>query len=337
MISIIIPVYNAEENLEKCLKHILESTYKDYEIIVVDDCSDDGSGKIAKRYTENVITLNKRSGPSMARNIGTQKAKGKVLLFIDADIFIMSDTIHRIANFLNENKHIDGVTGLYAEQSPSLNFCSRYKHLYLRYKYINCPEFVSMPNTALLAVREDSFKKVKGFNTYMFTCEDFEFGQRFSKAGYKIYNDKNLAVIHNRYFSFGSLVYKDFTKAVNLTHLFLIWKNDIYRYPGEKGILSISIKQQLGIIFTTLLLINLCLLFFHLSPVFIATELILLSFTIMANMDFWRFQWKGESILFKIQSFLFTYLEHLLSAIAVITAIFRRIFKKSKGDFGLAR
>jgi hypothetical protein len=57
----------------------------------------------------------------------------------------------------------------------------------------------------------------------------------------------------------------------------------------------------------------------------------------MANIDFWHFQWKGKSILFKILSFLFTYLEHLLSAIAVITVIFRRIFKKSKGDFGLAR
>ncbi len=337
MISIIIPVYNAEENLEKCLRHVLQSTYKDYEIIVVDDCSDDESAEIAKRYTENIIRLNKRAGPATARNVGSQKAKGEVLLFIDADVFIMNDTIHRIANFLNENKHIDGVTGLYAEQSPSVNFCSRYKLLYLRYKFINMPEFVSVPNTALLAVKKDSFKKVKGFNTYMFTCEDFEFGQRFSKAGYKIYIDKSLEVIHNRYFSFITLVYNDFTKAINLTHLFLIWKNDIYRYPGEKGILSISIKQQLGIIFTMLLLINLCLLFFHLSPVFIATELILLLFTIIVNIDFWRFQWKGKSILFKIQSFLFTYFEHLLSAIAVITAIFRRIFKKSKGDFGLTR
>lgn len=337
MISIIIPVYNGEENLEKCLRHILQSTYKDYEIIVVDDCSDDGSGEIAKRYTENVITLNKRAGPATARNVGSQKTKGEVLLFIDADIFIMSDTIHHIANFLNENKHIDGVTGLYAEKSPSLNFCSRYKHLYLRYKFINMPKFVSVPNTALLAVRKDSFKKVKGFNTYMFTCEDFEFGQRFSKAGYKIYNDKSLEVIHNRYFSFRTLVYNDFTKVINLTHLFLNWKNDIYRYPGEKGILSISIKQQLSVTLTMLLLINSGLLFFHFSPVFMAIELILLLLTIMANIDFWRFQWKGKSILFKIQSFLFTYFEHLLSAIAVIAAIFRRISKKSKGDFGLAR
>jgi len=337
MISIIIPVHNGEKNLETCLRHIDESTYKDYEIIVVDDCSDDGSGEIAKRYTENVIRLEKRSSPAMARNLGSQKAKGDILLFIDADIFIMTDTIHRIANFLNKNKHIDGVTGLYAEQSPPLNFCSCYKHLYLRYKFINMPEFVSVPNTALLAVREESFRKVKGFNTNMFTCEDFEFGQRFCKAGYRIYNDKTLEVIHNRYFSFRTLIYDDFIKAVNLTQLFLNWKKDIYRHPGERGILSISNKQLAGVILTVLLVIDLNLLFFYLSPWFMAVGLILLLLTIIANMDFWHFQWKNKSVRFKILSFLFTYFEHLLSAIAVITAIFRKVLKKSKSDFGLTQ
>ncbi len=335
MISIIVPVYNGEENLEKCLNHILNSTYKKYEIIVVDDCSDDGSGEIAKRYTENVIRLEKRSSPAMARNVGSLRANGEILLFIDSDIFVMNNTIQRIVNFLNENKHIDGVTGLYAEQSPSLNFCSRYKHFYLRYKFINMPEFVSVPNTALLTVRKDSFKKVEGFNTDMLTCEDFEFGQRFSKAGYRIYNDKTLEVIHNRYFSFRILVHNDFVKAVNLTQLFLNWKKDIYQYPGESGILSISTKQLTGVVLTILLLVNLLLLFFYFSPGLIVTGLALLFFTIMANIDFWRFQWKGMRIHFKILSFLFTYFEHFLSAIAVITAIFRRVLKKAKSDFGL--
>jgi len=337
MISIIIPVYNGRENLEKCLRHIHQSTYKDYEIIVVDDCSDDGSGEVAKRYTENIMRLEKRSSPAMARNVGSQRAKGDVLLFIDADIFIMTDTIRRIANFLNKNKHIDGVTGPYAEESPSINFCSRYKHLYLRYKFINMPEFVSVPNTALLAVRKDSFEKVERFNTNMFTCEDFEFGQRFSKAGYRIYNDKTLEVIHNRYFSFRTLLYDDFIKAVNLTQLFLDWKEDIHRYPGESGILSISTRQILAVVLTMLLIVDLGFLFFYFSPGLIAIGLSLLLFTIMANIDFWRFQWKGKSIPFKILSFLFTYFEHFVSGIAIMTAILRRIFKKSKENLGLPK
>lgn len=336
MVSIIIPVYNGKENLDICLKRIIDSTYKNYEIIVVDDCSSDGSCDIARRYTKNVIRLNKRSGPAMVRNAGSQMAKGEILVFIDADIFVMDDTLSRIVDFLNENKHIDGVTGLYTEQSPMLNFCSRYKHLYLRYKFNNMPDFVSVPNTAILAVKADSFRKVRGFNSHMFTCEDFEFGQRFAKAGYKISSDKSLEVVHNRYFSFRSLIYDDFIKVVNLTQLFLNLRSDIYRYRDEKGILSIFIRQQSGVILTILLLINLDVLFFRFSYVFIVTELILLLLSIIANLDFWRFQWNSKSPLFKIQSILFTYFEHLLSARAIITAIFRMSFKKSK-SIGLVR
>ena len=133
MISIIIPVHNARRNLETCLRRVLVSSCRDYEIIVVDDCSDDGSGQAARKYTENIIGLNKKSGPAVARNAGSKRAKGEVLLFIDSDILIMKDTLHRIADFLNENKDIDGVTSLHVGQPLFLNFCSQYKYLYYKY------------------------------------------------------------------------------------------------------------------------------------------------------------------------------------------------------------
>lgn len=336
MISIIIPVNNGKENLQRCLKHILASRYKDYEIIVVDDCSDDGSADTAKSYTGNIIRLNRKSGPATARNIGSQKAKGNILLFLDADIVVMDNTIDCMVNFLNENKSVDGITGIYSESSRFNNFCSYYKRLYVIYKFIKMPEFVSMPNTAILAVRKDSFEKVNGFNEKMITGEDFEFGQRFSKAGYKIYIDKTLEVIHNRYFSFRTMVYDDFIKAVNLSYLFLNCRNTIYRCSGERGILSISIHQQVGVIVTVLLSINLFVLFFKLSPIFILTELILLLLSLMANINFWHYQWRGKTALFKIQSFLITYFEHLLSAIAAGIAVVRIIFKKSEVNFNLS-
>jgi glycosyltransferase involved in cell wall biosynthesis len=324
MISIIIPVYNGKRHLEVCLTHIAASTYKDYEIIVVDDCSSDDSGQIAKKYTVHIIRLAQKNGPAAARNIGSQSAKGEILLFIDNDIFIMPDTIQRMAVFLNENKDMDGVTGIYAQQPFYPNFCSCYKHLYLRYKFINMPELISVPNTALLAVRKDAFKKTGGFNPALITGEDFEFGQRFSKAGFKVYNDQALEVAHARYFSFVNLIYDDFIKARNLAEVFLNQGGMDYRYPGETGTLSISGKQLAAVISTLLLLINLCLLPFLPYFIFIATGLILASATIIYNLDFWRFLWKRRGVLFKFQSFLFTYLEHLVSAAAIITAIIKR-------------
>ncbi|MFA5157118.1 MAG: glycosyltransferase family 2 protein [Candidatus Omnitrophota bacterium] len=339
MISIVIPVYNGQKHLEDCLKHIFISTYKDYEIIIVDDCSSDASSQIADkgRFYRDVpffiIRLGQRQGPAAARNIASQNARGEILLFIDADIFIAPDTMQRVADFLGASNGADAITGLYSVQPAYTNFSSRYKNLYLRYKFANAAEFTCTANTALLAVRKVSFEKTGGFNPDMLTCEDFEFSQRFAAAGFNIYNDKGLEVVHSRYFSLPGLISDDFIKAVNMAHLFLNRRGAIRRHPGEKGILSISRSQMFATVATFLLFIDLCLLPFFPSVGFVAIGVVLAAITAISNFDFWRFQWKGQKPVFKILSFLFTYIEHLISAFGVITAVARRIVGIKKGNF----
>jgi glycosyltransferase involved in cell wall biosynthesis len=333
MISVIIPVYNGAKHLEECLKHVLASTYKDYEVIVVDDCSCDGSSGIAQIYTKNIINLAQRQGPAAGRNAGSKDARGEILLFVDSDIFITPDTLRRVADFFNGSNGADAITGLYSAQSPYTNFSSRYKNLYLRYKFTNIPAFTCAANTALLAVRKASFEKAGGFNPDMFTCEDFEFSQRFSAAGFRIYNDKGLEAVHSRYFSFFGLISDDFIKAVNMAHLFFNRRSTIHRHPGERGVLSISRGQMFAVAATFLLFIDLCLLLFFPLRGLAAAGSILAGITVICNFDFWRFQWRGQSAAFKIRAFLFTYIEHLISAFAVITAVARRMVGIKKGNF----
>ncbi len=96
MISVIIPVYNVEKYLERCLKSVLNQSYKDFEILLIDDGSTDNSkiicDKYCERYSNKIRVFHKTNGGlSSARNFGLKNAKGKFISFIDSDDFIDKD------------------------------------------------------------------------------------------------------------------------------------------------------------------------------------------------------------------------------------------------------
>lgn len=90
-ISVIIPVYNVEKYLRKCLDSLLNQTFKDIEIIAINDCSPDNSLSILREYETKgvkIINLAQNVGLSAVRNIGIDKATGKYISFIDSDDWI---------------------------------------------------------------------------------------------------------------------------------------------------------------------------------------------------------------------------------------------------------
>lgn len=93
MISIIVPVYNEEKHIECCVKSVLQQTFKNWELILVDDGSTDESPEICDKFQEEynqILVIHKENGGlSSARNCGIDNAKGKYLMFVDAD-----DQIH---------------------------------------------------------------------------------------------------------------------------------------------------------------------------------------------------------------------------------------------------
>ena len=95
LISVIVPVYNVEKYLEKSINSIINQTYNNLEIILIDDGSTDSSGKICDRYEKLdkriKVIHQKNGGLSKARNIGIDNAKGKYIGFIDSDDFIKED------------------------------------------------------------------------------------------------------------------------------------------------------------------------------------------------------------------------------------------------------
>src|SRR4030067_2904753 len=85
MISVIIALYNAENVIGRCLESVVRSLFKDYEFIVVDDCSTDNSYEVAGRFPCRLFNLPVNSGPAQARNFGVEQSKGDILFFIDSD------------------------------------------------------------------------------------------------------------------------------------------------------------------------------------------------------------------------------------------------------------
>ena len=92
MISIIVPIYNAEQFLRECIDSILSQNYSNIEIILVNDGSRDGSLNICQSYDDSRIVLidKENAGVSSARNAGLKVAKGEYIAFIDADEFMCS-------------------------------------------------------------------------------------------------------------------------------------------------------------------------------------------------------------------------------------------------------
>ena len=101
-ISIILPVYNAQRYLRACLKGIINQTFKDIEIICVNDGSTDGSGAILEEFAADdkriKIVAQKNQGAAIARNIGISRARGEYLSFLDADDIAKPRLIEKLYN-----------------------------------------------------------------------------------------------------------------------------------------------------------------------------------------------------------------------------------------------
>ena len=108
VISVIVPVYNVEKYLDRCVKSILNQTFTDFELLLLDDGSTDFSGNICDKYAEKdsriIVKHKKNQGVSATRNLGIDIAKGKYIVFIDSDDWIEIDYLEKMYLKIEEMK-----------------------------------------------------------------------------------------------------------------------------------------------------------------------------------------------------------------------------------------
>lgn len=106
LISVIIPVYNVEAHLEKCLESVSKQTLRDIEIICVNDGSTDGSAAILQKFSEKdkrfVVITRKNQGLSVARNVGLAHSNAKYIAYVDSDDFVHPEFLQKLYSVANE-------------------------------------------------------------------------------------------------------------------------------------------------------------------------------------------------------------------------------------------
>lgn len=108
-VSVVIPVYNSSKHLKECIDSVINQTYSNLEIILVDDKSTDNSLDIINSYKDKrikVVKLSKNNGVANARNRGVDKATGKYICYLDSDDYWMLDKIEKQIKFIKDNNYI---------------------------------------------------------------------------------------------------------------------------------------------------------------------------------------------------------------------------------------
>ena len=194
MTSIIIRVKNERENLDKLFKILKNQTYQEFEIIVVNNNSTDGSEKVAFDYFPKdrvqIVRISSFSYPR-ACNLGAEKSKGKYLAYLSAHSFPVSNTWLEdgLSNFKDEKAA--GVSC----PIPSVNSTNAEKVLYGINNKIRVSKGVGLVNTNSI-IRRDLWKKHK-FDENLKTAEDYEWAIYWKSKGYSIVNDLKFSVNHS--------------------------------------------------------------------------------------------------------------------------------------------
>lgn len=121
-ISVIVPVYNVEKYLTRCIDSILSQTFTDFELLLIDDGSTDNSGKICDEYAKQDSRIRvfhkENGGVSSARNLGLDNAKGNWICFCDSDDYVLPNWLYDFSLHLNKNKSlvISGFISVYKGQ-----------------------------------------------------------------------------------------------------------------------------------------------------------------------------------------------------------------------------
>lgn len=176
LVSILIMTKNSATTLRRCLKSVMDQTYPNIEVIVVDNFSTDDTEAIAGSFGCRFFQI----GPerSSQKNMGAKKAKGKYIYIVDSDFFLEADVV-RQAVVEAECRHRDAVL-VHNTSDPSVSFWARVRKLER-----DCYEDDYL-NVAVFFMRRDVFLALGGYDEKLVACEDYDLHNRLLSRGYSV-------------------------------------------------------------------------------------------------------------------------------------------------------
>lgn len=329
-ISVVIPVYNSSSYIEDCLKHIFNSEFKDYEVILVDDCSGDDTLQKISLYKCKVLKNTVNRGPAFSRNRAINEVKGSIVLFVDSDIFLPKDALGKIWDYFLKNENVSILQGSYDYHSYFKNLFSQYKNFVFSFRaFMDKKLYVNYTHTAYVAIRRHVFDTVQ-FNPQLRRREDVDFGLRCVEKGYLIYSDNEFVGIHCKKYDLFSFSKYQFNTGKELVLQYLLAKNK--NISKEFNSRRQSLYKKLWFLRPVIsFLALLCVFWYIFKCTAVSLFLLLLIFVVsfIVEYQFRMYLFRVAPVYVSLSSFFIYFYDGLLVGLGVICGVLEALRLKA--------
>ncbi|MGH7550914.1 MAG: glycosyltransferase family 2 protein [Gemmatimonadota bacterium] len=311
LVSVVVPVLNGGTDFERCLAALAGSEFRDYELIVVDDGSMDGSPGLAATYGARVVRSAGRRGPGASRNQGVVHARGEIVLFLDADCEVHADTLGRAAAAFRTSPPPDAVFGSYDDAPAADGMVTVFKNLQHHYVHQQGRSEARTFWAGCGAVRRSVFQEVGGFDGELFprpSIEDIELGYRLRERGFTVRLCPAMQVKHLKRWTLAGLIRTDvLDRGVPWTRLML-----------SRGFLETDLnlgwRHRIGVALAWTLFALLLLSPF--APLLLGGAAAAVVTLFAVNLDFYRFLAERQGVGFAVRAIPLHWLHYLYSGLA---------------------
>jgi len=256
-VSLIIPNYQGSATIGKCLEAAFASEYRNFEVVVVDDCSDDSSIEVIKSFPCKLVQMDRHCGAAQARNIGAAHSNGELLFFTDADCILQQDTLSIASRAVSQVGSNVVIGGSYTRIPFDNNFFSLFQSVFVNYSETRTEQHPDYIATHAMIIDARSFQKSGGFSeAFLPILEDVEFSHRLRQAGYSLIMNPAIQVQHIFNFS----LYRSLRNAIRKSMYWTMYSIKNRDVLVNSGTASVGLKINVAAWFTVALLLLVFLL-----------------------------------------------------------------------------
>ena len=337
-LSIVIPAYNSQFTIGRLLGSVGRSNNVDFEeieVIVADDKSDDGTAKEVKKFVKfikflKLVKLKVNSGPARARNTGVKLARGKIILFLDADVVLFKNTLSEVINSFKEDVDMFALTGVWSREQKNHKFFPKFKALRDWSYWINERDpknYYYLFSTRIAAIDRKLFLRLGGFDTTYKAAliEDIELTYRIARRYAVVFNPK--VMVKHEFEDFLPIARKYFWRSYYWSRLYRARKKfDPVATTSKEAATTVSAALATGFL---LLSIFLAAVEHHFHLISAALFLFFLIIHLWGVRKFLIFTAREEGVVFTVKSF-FTGL--VLYLIILSGAVYSYVADRNQGQ-----
>lgn len=195
-ISIVIPVHNGATTIDRCLAAATSVDYPNFEVVVVDDGSTDGTAELVRRHPVKLVQLKPNRGASAARNAGVAAASGEFIFFTDDDCVVQRDTLRKAATAIAEEGSDCVIGGTYTPLAHDHALYNSFQSVFVNYSETKYREPDYIATHAMLIPRQMFLASKRFDEGFLPILEDVDFCHRMRREGKRLVMRPELVVGH---------------------------------------------------------------------------------------------------------------------------------------------